>query len=200
MTDSKAAFARLTQLIAQLRDPVKGCPWDREQDHRSLRPYLLEEAYEAMAAIDAEDPRALCDELGDVLLQVVLHAQIASETDEFDIADVIRALSEKLIRRHPHVFGKGPADADGIREQWNEIKRRENRPSHPLPPLIEARRRMDAKGAGWKDPQFAKADAELAAGGHILWAVKACWDLGYEPEMALRKVLDAMEDSQEDAR
>lgn len=191
----RTPFDLLIELIAQLRDPMTGCPWDRAQDHRSLRPYMLEEAYEAIAAIDSQDDQALCDELGDVLLQVVLHAQIAAEDDRFDIHDVVRTLSEKLIRRHPHVFGTASVDAEAIRARWDEIKRRENRPSHPVPPLVEARRLMDAGRLSLEDRSAVEADAEVAAGILILRAVKTCWEDGHEPEIALRNALNAVKDS-----
>lgn len=195
MTGRGAPFDLLIRRIAQLRDPVSGCPWDRAQDHRSLRPYMLEEAYEAIAAIDAEDAQALCDELGDVLLQVVLHAQIAAEAGRFDIMDVIRTLSDKLVRRHPHVFGDACADVDAIRARWDEIKQRENRPKHRLPPLVEARRLVDAGRVTMEDCSLVEANDEAAAGILILRAVQACRAEGYEPEIALRKALDAVKDS-----
>jgi tetrapyrrole methylase family protein/MazG family protein len=108
-----------------LRAP-DGCPWDREQTHRSLRPYLLEEAYEALHALDGDDPAALCDELGDLLLQIVLHAQLAAESGDFTLPDVVAAISEKVVRRHPHVFGDTSADTpQEVRTRWEELKRGE---------------------------------------------------------------------------
>ena len=97
-------FDDLVATMAHLRGPG-GCPWDREQTHQSLRPYLLEETYEALEAIDSGAPRQLCQELGDLLLQVVFHAQMAQEAGAFTIDDVIAGLVDKLVRRHPHVFG-----------------------------------------------------------------------------------------------
>lgn len=118
-------FDTLTDVIAHLRGP-EGCPWDRKQTHHSLRKYLLEEAYEFLEAVGEEDFEAMAEELGDVLLQVVLHAQIAREEGYFDIRDVIGRLTEKLIRRHPHVFGKDRAsDAEDVKEKWEAIKERE---------------------------------------------------------------------------
>jgi len=111
--------------MARLRGPG-GCPWDREQTHRSLRPYLLEEAYEALEAIDHGSPDALRQELGDLLLQVVFHAQMAAEAGAFTIEDVVAALVEKLVRRHPHVFGD--AQVGGARDvlaHWEAIKAQE---------------------------------------------------------------------------
>lgn len=120
-----ASFEGFQETIARLRSP-EGCPWDREQTHRSLRANLLEESYEVLEAIDDEDPDALCEELGDLLLQVVLHAQIAVEEGEFTMGDVISRIDSKLKRRHPHVWGD--IDVTGVGEvitNWEAIKRRE---------------------------------------------------------------------------
>ncbi len=118
-------FQGLRRLVATLRGP-EGCPWDRVQTHRTLRPFLLEEASEALEALDEEDPKRLCEELGDLLLQVVLHAQIAEESGEFSMGDVIAGIAEKLVRRHPHVFGDAVAETpEAVAEQWDDLKRRE---------------------------------------------------------------------------
>ena len=116
---------QLVAIVARLRAPG-GCPWDREQTHASLRGGLLEEAYEAVAAIDAADDENLREELGDLLLQSVFHAQIAAEEDRFDFNDVARGIAEKLVRRHPHVFGEDQcADSAAVLVRWDEIKRAE---------------------------------------------------------------------------
>ena len=94
----------LIETVKTLRSP-NGCPWDKEQTHQSLRQYLIEEAYETLEALDMNDPKLLKEEMGDLLLQIMLHSQIASENNQFDIYDVAQAINEKLIRRHPHVFG-----------------------------------------------------------------------------------------------
>lgn len=121
----QADLQPLLDVMARLRSP-EGCPWDRQQTHASLKRYLLEEAYELLDAIDAGDDRAFVEELGDVLLQVVFHAQIASETGRFTMADVIDRLVEKLVRRHPHVFGDADApDAAAVVRTWDAIKRQE---------------------------------------------------------------------------
>jgi tetrapyrrole methylase family protein/MazG family protein len=113
------------ETVAHLRAP-EGCPWDREQTHQSLRPYLLEESYEVLAALDAEDAQALREELGDLLLQIVLHAQIAGEAGEFQMADVIGQIDAKLRRRHPHVFGDIAVSGVGeVLTNWEAIKRAE---------------------------------------------------------------------------
>ncbi|WP_124726318.1 nucleoside triphosphate pyrophosphohydrolase [Staphylospora marina] len=118
-------FEFLEGIIRTLRGP-DGCPWDRKQTHESLRPYLLEEAHEFLEAVAEDDPEAMADELGDILLQVMLHAQIASESGDFDIHEVIGRLSDKMIRRHPHVFGEGKAEtAEEVKANWERIKRQE---------------------------------------------------------------------------
>ena len=117
--------AELAAILARLRGPG-GCPWDREQTHDSLKRFLIEECGELLDALDEGDDRAIVDELGDVLLQVVFHAQIASEQGRFDLADVARSECEKMLRRHPHVFGGAVADtADHVVDQWERIKRDE---------------------------------------------------------------------------
>jgi tetrapyrrole methylase family protein/MazG family protein len=119
------AFERLAQIIARLRAP-DGCPWDREQTHVTLRTHLLEEACETMDAIDGGDDTHLCEELGDLLMQPVLHAQIAEEEKRFDIVDVIEGISDKLVRRHPHVFGEVTvADSGEVLTNWEAIKKAE---------------------------------------------------------------------------
>lgn len=119
-------IARLIEIMAALRTPGSGCPWDLEQDFHSIAPYTIEEAYEVADAIERDDLADLKDELGDLLLQVVFHARIAQEQDAFAFSDVVDAICDKLIRRHPHVFGDGQSlDADGVTAQWSEIKARE---------------------------------------------------------------------------
>jgi MazG family protein len=119
------AFARFVALIARLRGPG-GCPWDREQTHHSLKPMTIEEAYEVLEAIDGGGDDDLAGELGDLLLQVVFHAQIAADEGRFDIQDVIRRVAEKMVRRHPHVFGEETAATSGeVLRNWEAIKEAE---------------------------------------------------------------------------
>jgi MazG family protein len=119
---------RLVLLLRRLLEP-DGCPWDRAQDHRSLKPYLLEECHELLEAIDTGDDRAVCEELGDVLLQVVFHAEIARGAGRFDLEAVAGGIAEKVIRRHPHVFGQGAeARTPGeVEQRWDAEKRKEKR-------------------------------------------------------------------------
>lgn len=122
-------FSKLVELMATLRAP-NGCPWDRKQTHESLKPYLLEETYEVLETIDLRDAAKLQEELGDVLLQVLFHSQIAAEAGTFTVDDVLELLANKLIRRHPHVFGEGdktagPTNGEQVLSQWEQIKRAE---------------------------------------------------------------------------
>ncbi|HZF96737.1 MAG TPA: MazG family protein, partial [Pseudoxanthomonas sp.] len=118
--------SRLLAIMARLRDPQGGCPWDLEQDFASIAPYTIEEAYEVADAIDGDDLQALKDELGDLLLQVVFHAQMAQEQGVFDFGDVVEAICDKMTRRHPHVFGGAVVeDAEAQTRQWEAQKRRE---------------------------------------------------------------------------
>ena len=155
MTATGRDIATLLDLMRRLRDPRGGCPWDLEQDFASIAPYTIEEAYEVSAAVEAKDYEALKDELGDLLLQVVFHAQMASERSLFDFDDVARGLAEKMVRRHPHVFGDAKAKTAGdVSEAWDQIKARERaaRPrkggyladvAHALPALSRAVKLQD---------------------------------------------------------
>ena len=168
------SYEELRDVVARLRAP-DGCPWDREQTHASLRPYVIEEAYEVLAALDAGDVRRLPDELGDLLLQVVLQSQLAAEAGEFEMADVLEGLSQKLIRRHPHVFGDVRLQTAGqVIEQWDELKRRERDQDGSalagvpgaMPALAYAQtllRRAEAAGFAWpaREDVLQKLDEEL---------------------------------------
>ena len=125
---SSGDIAHLLQLMARLRDREQGCPWDVEQTFATIAPYTIEEAYEVADAIDRHDLSGLQDELGDLLLQVVFHAQMASEQGAFGFADVVASISDKLVRRHPHVFGAQQVDgAQAVSVNWEQIKREERR-------------------------------------------------------------------------
>lgn len=120
-------FEKLVSVQAQLRAP-KGCPWDREQTHDTLRTYLIEEAYEVLDALDSGDDKKFAEEMGDLLLQIVFHAQLAREEGRFTIADVIREIHDKMVRRHPHVFGTTRAkDSSEVLRNWEQIKAQERR-------------------------------------------------------------------------
>jgi tetrapyrrole methylase family protein/MazG family protein len=163
-------FNGLRKIIATLRGP-DGCPWDRVQTHQSLRPFLLEEASETLEALDDADPARLCEELGDLLLEVLLHVQIAEEAGEFGLADVVRGVSEKLVRRHPHVFGDAAAETpEAVVEQWEELKREERGEQSALtgiPGTLPAlaysqamQRRASRAGFAWEQVEQAWAALE----------------------------------------
>lgn len=168
--------------MRRLRDPKDGCPWDKAQDFTSIAPYTIEEAYEVAAAIDENDMSALQDELGDLLLQVVYHAEIAAELGHFTFADVVDGISDKMVRRHPHVFSKvSVTDAEAQTEAWEAQKALERREkgkteaaagaldgvAHALPALIRAeklQKRAAWVGFDWDttDPVFEKIAEEIA--------------------------------------
>ena len=125
LPEDMSQFATLVDIIARLRAP-DGCPWDRKQTHASLRENLLEECYEALEALDEGDSGKLCDELGDLLMQVVLHTQIATEAGEFELGDVLTSINTKLIHRHPHIFGSTKVkDVEEVRHNWEMLKQEE---------------------------------------------------------------------------
>jgi tetrapyrrole methylase family protein / MazG family protein len=174
-------FSRLHEIVQILRSP-EGCPWDREQTHASLRKNLIEETYEVLETIDDDDPDAMCEELGDLMLQVLLHAQMEEETGTFTVYDVIETLNEKLIRRHPHVFGSNKAEnADEALVNWNAVKTEEKRKRgvdlqqlsvlsgvpRDLPGLMKAwklQKKAAVVGFDWSDIRdvFGKVEEELA--------------------------------------
>ena len=138
------AFEELVRIMHRLRSPG-GCPWDGEQTHASIKPYTIEEAYEVAEAIDAGDDGELCSELGDLLLQIVFHAEMASERRAFAITDVIAAISEKMVRRHPHVFADVQVSgSDEVLRNWSRIKADERRSSDDTSALAGVPRAMPA--------------------------------------------------------
>jgi len=166
----------LVEVVKKLRAPG-GCPWDREQNHDSIKPCLIEEAYETIEAIESGQPDKLKEELGDLLLQIVFHANLAEEAGKFDMDDVITTIREKMIRRHPHVFGESGADnAQTVLKQWEDIKSKEKGNEQrkstldgipkSLPSLIQAHRiqeRAARVGFDWDniDDVFAKVEEEM---------------------------------------
>lgn len=170
-----STFTELCNVVAKLRSP-EGCPWDRKQTLETIKPFTLEETYELLDAIDSGDDRAIVDELGDVLLQVVLDAQIGADEQRFTILDVIQNLTEKLIRRHPHVFGdESVDDAEQVKQTWDRVKSQEKKPKKEslldglpkdLPGLARAARLQEkAAKVGYdfphRDMLFEKLDEEL---------------------------------------
>jgi MazG family protein len=206
---------RLREIMATLRGPG-GCPWDREQTHQSLTRCLIEECSETLEAIDNEDFENLREELGDLLLQVVMHACLAEESERFDLEDVARGINEKLIYRHPHVFGDqaGVDSSDKVLAQWEELKTKEKghqRKNHgvfkDLPPKLPALLHAYAVYKQGRNKQFPMEDcydtvetAQLAdglteeeAGRRMFNLVAACREAGLDPEAALRRFTSNVE-------
>ena len=170
--DTLAALQELIEVVAKLRSPDGGCPWDLAQTPETLTPYVIEEAYEVVDAIKSGDKGAIAEELGDLLLQVVLQAQIASESGQFSLKEIAQGISQKLIRRHPHVFGDvSVASVDEVRQNWEQIKAAEKGEASPdaqkfsaklarygrtLPPLTAAMKisqKAAAIGFEWENIQ-----------------------------------------------
>lgn len=214
MSQSPSAdIAPLLAIMARLRDPQSGCPWDVQQNFASIAPYTIEEAYEVADAIEHDDMASLCDELGDLLLQVAFHARMAEEAGHFAFGDVIAAICGKMIRRHPHVFGEENAATPG----WEAIKAEERRRKEPddssalagvaraLPALLRAeklQKRAARTGFDWPDTDgvFAKIDEEIEevrqartaaeqeeeVGDLLFVVVNLARHLKVDPEQALR--------------
>ncbi len=212
-------LARLIEIVTRLRAP-DGCPWDREQTEQTMAPHLLEEAYEAVDAIVAGSAEHAKEELGDVLMNVFMIAEIAAESDRFDLGEVARGIAEKLVRRHPHVFGDLVVDdADEVLANWEAIKRREHQDRgvldgvpRALPALLRAFRvgeKAARVGFDWRDMRGprAKVDEELAEldlalagddqaareaeiGDLLLSVVSVARHCGVNPEVALRSTVD----------
>ncbi|MBW4566960.1 MAG: nucleoside triphosphate pyrophosphohydrolase [Tolypothrix carrinoi HA7290-LM1] len=180
--ETLTALQELIDVVAKLRNPDGGCPWDLAQTPQTLTPYVIEEAYEVVDAIKSGDKEAIAEELGDLLLQVVLQAQIASEYQQFSLKEVAQGISQKLIRRHPHVFGDVSVESvDEVRQNWEQIKAEEkgetpdnkklsaklSRYAKTLPPMIAAMKisqKAAAAGFEWEniDGVWAKFHEELA--------------------------------------
>ncbi|TME73171.1 MAG: MazG family protein [Chloroflexi bacterium] len=194
------SVATVMRIVERLRAP-DGCPWDREQTHASLRPHLLEEAYEALAALDSGDPARLRDELGDLLLQIALHAELAREEGMFDANEVARRLNEKLIRRHPHVFAGTTVSSGGeLLAQWERIKREEHSEEpksllggvpRELPALFAAERMLERAARVKVEPPRLDLpldiDDQEFLGELLFDVVAAARDAGFDAETALRE-------------
>lgn len=189
----------LVELIAHLRSE-RGCPWDRAQTHDSLKSLLIEEAYETVAAIESGDTAELKDELGDLLLHIAFHVQIAQEQGSFDLEDVLQGIYDKIIRRHPHVFGsEATQDVDKIKGRWEEIKRREGKNlsvKTALPALIEARKLHERAAHTQKELSVRPSDAvkallnepsEERLGKLLFEIVVRARELNLDPELALKR-------------
>ena len=165
-----AALSELIAVVERLRDPEAGCPWDLEQTHTSLVPYVLEEAHEVADAIRHGDDRHLAEELGDLLLQVVLHARIAAEEGRFDLASIARGISAKLVRRHPHVFGDvDAADSAAVKAHWEAIKQAEQEEAGAAPSTSPLSDRLAGKVRGQPALAGAMTISRKAAAAGFEW-------------------------------
>ncbi|WP_150291308.1 nucleoside triphosphate pyrophosphohydrolase [Sphingobium estronivorans] len=212
---SPADIMPLANVMARLRDPETGCPWDIQQDFGSIAPYTIEEAYEVADAIERDDMAALRDELGDLLLQVAFHSRMAEQSGHFALQDVIDGITEKMIRRHPHVFGEGAVREDG-HAQWEAIKAAERADKDPdpsalagvaiaLPALLRAeklQKRAARTGFDWPDiggvidkieeeleevrAATSQQDREEEIGDLLFAVVNLACHLNVDPEAALR--------------
>jgi len=184
-SDILAALQRLLEVVAQLRNPEGGCPWDLQQTQKSLTPYIIEEAYEAVDAIRSQDQTAIADELGDLLLQVVLQAQVAKDNGDFDLALITQNITEKLIRRHPHVFGDIHVEnADQVRVNWEQIKSEEKPDEQQLSVKLQ-------KYARSLPPLTAalKISTKAAAIGFEWESIEGVWEKFYEELDELRTAI-----------
>jgi uncharacterized protein YabN with tetrapyrrole methylase and pyrophosphatase domain len=194
-----ASLGAVSRIAERLRAP-DGCPWDREQTHASLRPHLLEEAYETLDALDRGDLASLRDELGDLLFQIAIHAQLASEAGAFDMADVSRSIGEKLVRRHPHVFAGTSLEGRDLLVQWEQIKRDEKKEQRTsildgvprsLPALFAAERLQErAARVKLRPPRIElplDVDDPEFLGELLFDLVAEARDHGFDAETALRE-------------
>ncbi len=196
--DTLAALAELVAVVARLRDPDQGCPWDLEQTHASLVPYVLEEAHEVADAIRHGDDDHLAEELGDLLLQVVLHAQIASEAGRFDLEQIARGISSKLVRRHPHVFaGAEAGDSAAVKRTWEAIKAEETQQRQAAqggevqPSASPLSDRLASKVRGQPALAGAMTISRKAAAAGFEWdAITGVWEKVHEELDELKEAVD----------
>lgn len=205
---SGSAIKDLLQVMAALRSP-EGCPWDREQDHMKLRFHAVEEVYELMDAIEAGDDHEMLEELGDLLLQVVFHCQLAAERGAFDFEKVAREMTEKLLRRHPHVFGNSQArTVDAVWAQWDQIKKAEKQGTHRertsaldgvprhLPALLRAEKLVKkARKAKLLEAEQSLRLSEKAVGEELYRLANYAQSKGWSAEELLRRELQKREKS-----
>lgn len=216
-----SAIEDLIQTVAALREPETGCPWDIEQDHQSIAECLVDECCELLQTIDRLDMEHMEEELGDVLLQVVMHAQMAKEADRFDFESVCREVNEKLIRRHPHVFGENSlGDSEAVLIQWDQIKAAEKKRGpqqtgrfkdlpKQLPALMFAKdvfkqiQKQDLDASGVIDEAAIHSAAESideeSLGKQLFEIAAACRGKGLDPESALRRYAQNVVDTLEQA-
>ncbi|UIE39361.1 nucleoside triphosphate pyrophosphohydrolase [Leptodesmis sichuanensis] len=198
-TDLLHAVQHLVDVVARLRSPEGGCPWDLAQTPESLIPYVIEEAYETVDAIRSGAPQAICEELGDLLLQVVLQAQIASESDQFTLREVAQGISDKLIRRHPHVFADVEVETvEDVHRNWEQIKAVEKgHDPQVAPPLSQKLSRYSRS----LPPLMAsmKISQKAAAAGFEWETVEGVWDKFNEELAEFKEALDSTDKAHQEA-
>lgn len=193
------ALNQLIGVVAQLRSPDGGCPWDLEQTSETLIPYVIEEAYEVVDAIKSGDQNAIAEELGDLLLQVVLQAQIASEAGQFSLQEVAQGITEKLFRRHPHVFGEvDVTNADEVRQNWEQIKAQEKGETPEQTQLLTYKLKRYARSL---PPLMAgmKISQKAAAVGFEWENIEGVWDKFSEELAEFREALETEDKAHQQA-
>ena len=196
--NSDEKINKLLEVVSELRDPINGCPWDIKQTHLSLIPYVLEEAYEVAHAIREDNPDELKEELGDLLLQIILHAQIAKEKNLFDMTDIIDIITEKLIRRHPHVFQKkATVSMKEVEDSWEKIKNKERPLNNSKTPISD---RLRVKIRPQPSTKSALIISKKASKNGFEWEKSdQIWDKLYKELDELKDALKADELSKAEA-
>tara|TARA_B100001029_G_scaffold120346_1_gene99920 strand:+ start:107 stop:919 length:813 start_codon:yes stop_codon:yes gene_type:complete len=185
---SRQKIHQLIEVVSALRDPVNGCPWDLKQTHLSLLPYVIEEAHEVAHAIREDNPNELKEELGDLLLQIILHAQIANEKNLFDFTDIVENITKKLIRRHPHVFqNKRKISIKEVQDSWEKIKNEEKPLNNSKTPISD---RLKLKIRPQPSTKAALIISKKASQNGLEWeAIDEIWDKLYEELEELKDAL-----------
>ncbi len=194
-----AAVQQLVEVVAQLRSPKGGCPWDLAQTTESLIPYVIEEAYETVDAIRSGDSKAVCEELGDLLLQVVLHAQIASESGQFTLQDIAEGIRDKLIRRHPHVFAAVEVETmEDIHRNWEQIKAQEKGEDPAIPPPLS--KKLARYGRSLPPLMASLKISQKAAVTGFEWeTIEGVWDKFHEELAEFKESLESSDKAHQEA-
>ena len=196
--NSAKEIHKLIEVVSALRDPINGCPWDLKQTHLSLIPFVLEEAHEVAHAIRRNNPNELKEELGDLLLQIILHAQIAKEKNLFDIKEIIEIITKKLIRRHPHVFqNKGKVSLKEVQDSWEKIKNKENPLNESKTPISD---KLKLKIRPQPSTKAAQIISKKASQNGFEWDnIDQIWDKLYEELEELKDSLKEHNSSKSEA-
>jgi len=196
--NSEEKINKLIEVVSALRDPIHGCPWDLKQTHLSLIPYVLEEAHEVAHAIRASNPSELKEELGDLLLQIILHAQLAKEKKSFDMTDIIDIITEKVIRRHPHVFqNKVKVNLKEVEDSWEKIKNKERPLKNTNTPISD---RLKLKIRPQPSTKAALIISKKVSKNGFEWEnIDQIWDKLYEELEELKDALKTDKSSEAEA-